>query len=395
MNLRTLQKADWFIGLTLAVFLAPVARILGTLFRRDHSFDSKDTIVVMKLLGGGNFALAMPMLLGLRKSFPKSHLVAVTTRSTVEFAKAIKVFDSVRLIDTRSLGSLIGSAFRTLVSIFRVDVVIDLEAHSKLSTCFGLFSCARNRIGFFTNDFFLREYLYTHLVFFNLRASRAILFERLAEIVGARCASYKECEDHLRSALSVGVQVDRSIAVGVGCSDLGRVRQLNAKQWIEVLEKELPSSDATKLLFLGAASDYQLSEDIVKELRQRYPNLHLDNLCGSCSLSESLRILGSCGYFYTIDSGLLHFARLMRVPCMSFWGPTDPATRIVPIAGYEEVIRYRPLICSPCIHVAETPPCRGRNLCISSLFDNISVSESEALANITISPTDKITSQLR
>ncbi len=389
MRMQTLQKIDWFLGLALTIILAPIARLSGVILCRKHSFDSNKTIVVMKLLGGGNFALAMPMLLGLRKSFPNSRLIAVTTPATVHFARAIGLFDSVILINSSSILSLLGSAFRALIEIFRVDVLIDLEAHSKLSTCFGLFTCARNRIGFFTNDFFLREYLYTHLVFFNPRAPRPILFEQLAAIVGARCANNVECEEHLKQKLKIERSTDLSIAIGVGCSDLGRVRQLDANQWVRVLEKEQRIESANRLLFLGVKGDWELSEEIGRRLRMQLPNIEIENLCGMHSLEESLRILGSCAHFYTIDSGLNHFARLMKVPCTSFWGPTDPATLLVPIEAYSETIRYTPLICSPCIHVAESPPCRGRNLCITALFQERPISDSEALANITISPRDK------
>ena len=65
----------------------------------------------------------------------------------------------------------------------------------------------------------------------------------------------------------------------------------------------------------------------------------------------------------------MHAARLLRVPCASFWGPTAPATRLRPVAGLDEVVHYRPPVCSPCVHVAETPPCQGDNVCMR-LFTN-------------------------
>lgn len=389
MKLRFLQKADWFIGLTLSLILAPITRVLGMILRREHSFSKNDTIVVMKLLGGGNFALAMPMLLGLRQSFPDSKLVVVVTPSTAQFAKTLGVFDEIKLIDTGSLPLLIGSAMRTLLSLFRVDVIIDLEVHSKLSTCFGLFTCARNRLGFFTNDFFLRKYLYTHLVFFNPRAPRSALFERFAALLGARCVDPEECEMHLKSKLNISAHPNSSIAIGVGCSDLGRVRQLRSCQWVSVLKKELASVKDPELIFLGSQMDWDLAQEVGDKLQIVMPSLRISNLCGARALSESLRLLGSCSRFYAIDSGLLHFARLLGVPSTSFWGPTDPATLLIPLPRYTETIHYKPLLCSPCIHVAEVPPCGGRNLCMTALFQEEPISDSEVLANVTVGPDDK------
>jgi hypothetical protein len=40
--------------------------------------------------------------------------------------------------------------------------------------------------------------------------------------------------------------------------------------------------------------------------------------------------------------------------------------RILP--GDESEYYYRHVPCSPCVHIAEEPPCRGRNACIEGLF---------------------------
>jgi hypothetical protein len=45
------------------------------------------------------------------------------------------------------------------------------------------------------------------------------------------------------------------------------------------------------------------------------------------------------------------------------------ATRLQPFPGAADVAHYRKIACSPCIHVAEEPPCRGRNLCIAELIE--------------------------
>jgi ADP-heptose:LPS heptosyltransferase len=345
-----------------------------------------DTITVVKLLGGGNFFIALPMLLGIRRSFPDSTLVAVVTPSTAHFAQAIGIFDRIELIQFRSLTSLCVTGIKALRAIFRTDVLLDLEIHSKLATCFGLATCARNRVGFFTNDFFLRRHLYTHLVFFNPQASRPEMYSQLATILGGTSATHEECNQHLRETLSPLPPTHGTVAVGVGCSDLGKVRQLGAAQWSRVLHQGLQNTSARKLIFLGAKSDAEAAQKIIEELQGLTQNVVFENLCGERALEDSLRVLAECTYFWGIDSALLHFARLMKVPAESFWGPTDPATLLAPVVGYSEKIHYRRIICSPCIHVAEEAPCGGRNLCMEGLFSENLVSTQEALANTTFLP---------
>jgi ADP-heptose:LPS heptosyltransferase len=70
-----------------------------------------------------------------------------------------------------------------------------------------------------------------------------------------------------------------------------------------------------------------------------------------------------------IDSALLHFARLLGIPTISFWGPTDPASRLRVSEFNRDEIHYHKLPCSPCVHVAQEPPCRGDNLCMRFAVD--------------------------
>ncbi|NOZ68866.1 MAG: glycosyltransferase family 9 protein, partial [Deferribacteres bacterium] len=88
------------------------------------------------------------------------------------------------------------------------------------------------------------------------------------------------------------------------------------------------------------------------------------------SLDKSLSILSSADEFWGIDSSLLHYARMFKIKCVSFWGPTDPATLLREVPGLQEEINYCRIPCSPCIHVTETPPCMGDNVCIQNLFND-------------------------
>lgn len=389
MTLHVLRKLDWFVGLALATILSPIARALGAILRRDHSFSSVKSIAVVKLLGGGNFALALPLLLAIRKQLPDCNLTAIVTPSTAHFAHVVGIFDKIEVIDFKSPLSLLRSTLRTIVAVFRVDVLLDLEIYSKLATCFGLFTCARNRMGFFTNDFFLRKHLYTHLVFFNPQALRSDLYKQLAFLLDATAATHQECGDHLRALLGSPPIDQDLVIVGVGCSDLGTVRRLDCAQWVRILGERLTPFLSSRVVFLGSAVDAAEAQSIIAQLALLFPGMKIENLCGVTPLDESLRILASSRFFWGIDSALLHFARMLSVPSESFWGPTDPATRLEPINNYSERIHYKRIICSPCIQVAEDPPCRGRNLCIQGLFSTEPIEVSRALENTTFYPSDR------
>jgi ADP-heptose:LPS heptosyltransferase len=108
-----------------------------------------------------------------------------------------------------------------------------------------------------------------------------------------------------------------------------------------------------------------VAEEVAAALREALDGeLQHENLCGELSLAESLGVLAHASRFFGIDSALVHAARALGVPSEAFFGPTDPATLLEPIEGYTETVHYRPPICSPCLHVAQTPPCKGDNVCM-------------------------------
>ena len=82
------------------------------------------------------------------------------------------------------------------------------------------------------------------------------------------------------------------------------------------------------------------------------------------SLIEVVRELASLEELQCIDSALLHYARLLGVKTVSYWGPTDPATRLRNWAGCEDEVYYGALPCSPCVHLSYSSPCHGNNVCM-------------------------------
>jgi ADP-heptose:LPS heptosyltransferase len=111
------------------------------------------------------------------------------------------------------------------------------------------------------------------------------------------------------------------------------------------------------IVLLGAASDRELCRAIVAELGSGY------DLSGKLSLAQSAAVLERAERFYGIDSLLLHLARALNVPATSVWGPTEPESRLRARAAEDEVF-YSRIACSPCVHVHDTPPCKGARICI-------------------------------
>ena len=122
------------------------------------------------------------------------------------------------------------------------------------------------------------------------------------------------------------------------------------------------------MLFLGGPGDRPRAQEIIDHLRAEFVNVAFQNCCGELTLSQSVAMLVESPEFWGIDSSLLHMARIVGLRCVSYWGPTDPATRLRETWDLDETTHYRKIACSPCVHTSEEPPCHGDNRCIQGLF---------------------------
>lgn len=367
MTVADKQRVDRILGPWLVVLLRPLAQLAGKLLGRDHSSAPRGEIVYIKLLGGGSLLIALPALLGVRRRYPNLSLTLVCGSPVAPFARLIGIFDRMEVMnDRRGAFALLASAARILCGLVlrRVDTIVDLEVYSQLTTVFSLLTLARNRIGFYVASTYWRRNVLTHLVFFNRARGVFHFYAATAQLLGAQPAPRDEVRQHLLERIGRAQAARDYVAVGGGCSDFASVRLLPVPEWREFARTHQHEISASHWIFLGAASDAQTSEEIAAAVRESVPNFSYENKCGELSLEESFVSIAGARQFIGIDSSLLHAARALAVPTLSFFGPTDPATLLEPINSSVDLVYYRPPICSPCLHVTQTPPCKGLNVCM-------------------------------
>jgi len=367
MTVADKQRVDSIFGPWLVLLLRPLAQLAGKLLGRDHSSAPRGEIVFIKLLGGGSLLIALPALLGVRRRYPNLSLTLVCGSPVAPFARLIGIFDRMEVMnDRRGAFALLASAARILCGLVlrRVDTIVDLEVYSQLTTVFSLLTLARNRIGFYVSSTYWRRNVLTHLVFFNRARGVFHFYAATAQLLGAQPAPRDEVRQHLLERIGRAQAARDYVAVGGGCSDFASVRLLPMPEWREFARTRQHEISASHWIFLGAASDAQTSEEIAAAVRESVPNFSYENKCGELSLEESFVSIAGARQFIGIDSSLLHAARALAVPTLSFFGPTDPATLLEPINSSVDLVYYRPPICSPCLHVTQTPPCKGLNVCM-------------------------------
>lgn len=372
MNLDLKKALDLYVGGVLIILLRPLVVFLGKVLGRDHSPIPKGDITVIKLLGGGSLVIGLPALYAIKNKYPNQKLQILTTKSIVPFAKTLNVFDEYLIIDDTSLFKLLTSSLTILKKLFRTDTILDWEVYSRLTTIFALFTCARNRMGFYREDVKSRTNFSTHLVFFNLYYGSWYFYEELSRLMGCEIPPIQEVRKKFLAGINAKQRIsDEWTRIGFGhcCSDLSKERMLSAQQWKSFASSKLDPSKKYKFYFFGAPADKAFGDEIGNKLLEiENIQIQLENRCGKTKLNESIEEMAAMDEFWAIDSALLHYARLMGLKLRAFFGPTSPQSLIKPFEGQEEELIYKQLPCSPCVHATETPPCKGNNKCIQDLF---------------------------
>ncbi len=373
MKLDLKKWLDFWIGNLLLFILKPLVMGLGKVLKRNHDPIPRGEIALIKLLGGGSLVIALPALLAIKKKYPQNKLLLVTTPAIKPFAETLGIFDEYVVIDDSSVFQLVWCSIRGLFRLWRIDTIIDYEVHSRLTTLFALFTCARNRIGFYREDVRDRQFFATHNIFFNLYYGSWYFYEQISTLVGAAIPDDIETQSHFfkhnnlpKSTLKNSLAPELRIGVGHGCSDLSPERMLSKEQWLIHFKKNLKTN--TIIHFLGGPKEKEFADEIIMFLKPHFLDVSFINECGRLKLKESLVRLSEMNEFWGIDSALLHFSRLMGIKTTGYFGPTLPQSLIKPLSYLEENILYKQIPCSPCVHVTETPPCHGNNLCIQNLF---------------------------
>lgn len=371
MNIKALKQADYFIGTVLAAAITPLAMAARVIFRRNHGLDVRGQLVIVKILGGGSLLIALPALQALRERYPDTRITLLCSPAVKKFAELAGVFDDYAVISTHSGAAFLASCLRALARIFRADTIVNFEIYSKLTSVFCLLSCARNRIGLSLSWNRWQNALITHSFFYNDSAPIYMAYFQVAHALGARIPAMEEVARRFRAhnGLDTPCAVPADwprpvIALAPYCSDLAPEREFSDAQWTEVLAAKFPGVAGTVLILGGPAEEARATRTEA-HLTASMAGWRIVSLAGKESLRGSIGWLTGVDELLTIDSGINHIARLLRIRITSYWGPTEPYRRLAPFAdaGNERVL-YHKIFCAPCVHLMDEAPCRGDNICM-------------------------------
>ena len=371
MNTGLQVQIDRYAGRLACILLRVLVRIAGKVLRINHRLDRKfERIVVCKFKGMGSIVQASAMLDALKKQYPTAELVFVSTKANAGILKAYPgQIDRMLLLDDSGAFRLMGSSIRLLMNLwkFRPQVYIDLEVYSNFSSLICTLSAASNRIGYYKSDKDYRSGLYTHLMYYNIKAPLMEIYMQMARLLGETAANqrlikpvYKH-EEALSELKAAGLNTDSYWVVNPNASDLRLERRWDAEQVVAMMDALLDRNPSLHIALCGSKPEQAYVNSIELQCKHRE---RIVNLAGKTGFNALLGLIDGAERIITNDTGPLHLSLAFDKDVIGLFGPCSPAQ-------YGQMERctavYRNVYCSPCVHEFAIPPCRGNNQCMKQI----------------------------
>ena len=357
MKFNNMRRVDNWAGVPICLALGGVESVRRIFKRKRPDFvpGKVRRVLVMKFIGLGTIAEALPMFRAMRRYYPNAQ-ISFLTFEWCEGLVRLLGFDSVRVIRTSSFFRF---TVDSLSAIWwgwrsRFDVSHDLEFFSKFSYIMSYLIHAPVRVGYFIRVLRYIKLL-TDPVPYN--PSRHVLEAFLAQInmddrmlrpgdsdsPALPPESDSEADKLLRKSGLWGAPM--LVSVNVNTGEMSELRMWSLA-YHSVLATKLHTTHRAAIAFVGTASDRVRVEEVIRTLPE---GVRAANLAGMTRVDILLSILQKSRLLVSNDSGPLHLASMMGTPTVGFFGAES--ARVFGPRAATSINIDKQLYCSPCLNV--------------------------------------------
>lgn len=384
MNINFQRTVDRIVGIPICALLSWTESLRNAVFSAAISPSPPKRILIILLSEMGSLVLAQPMFARLKQQYPHADLHILMFKKNREVLDLLEVMpkENVITISDKSLGEMLSdmmSAIATLRSL-KIDVAIDCELFSRVSSIFSYLSAAPVRVGFHphTQEGLYRGDFITHPVMYNPYRHLSQQFLTMVEAIGSSGTPIAKGEAAELSAppllkfpqnelQQIGEKFHADFPVLVGKRLVliypdGGILPIRA--WPPEYYKQLCTAllqEGYAVALIGLLDAKPLAQQIVAHCA--HP--HCLDLTGyTQSVRHLLAIFNHADLLITNDGGPGQFSALTQLPTLVFFGPETPAL-YSPLAPNIHCL-YTALSCSPCLtaYNHRTSPCDGNNQCL-------------------------------
>ncbi len=383
MNINFQRAVDRLVGVPVCALLTAFHRFRPA----SVAAEKPQRILIILLSEMGSLVLAQPMFARLKVRYPEASLHILMFKKNREVLDLLGVMppENVLTISDKSLGAMLSdmwAAWQTMRAL-KVDVVIDCELFSRVSSIFAYLSGAPIRVGFHphTQEGLYRGNFMTHPVLYNPYRhlsqqflTMAAAIESSGTPIAKAAAAQLSAPPLLQFAegelQQVGEQLLRDFPLLTGKKLVliypdGGILPIRA--WPPEYYKSLCDAllqDGYALVLIGLPDAKPLAQEIVAHCA--HP-LCIDLTGYTKSVRHLLAIFNHAALLITNDGGPGQFSALTRLPTLVFFGPETPAL-YSPLAPNIHCL-YTALSCSPCLtaYNHRLSPCDGNNQCLKQI----------------------------
>jgi ADP-heptose:LPS heptosyltransferase len=375
MNIKTMKFMDSFVGIPVCLLLMTFAKFKRIFIKPKKNIEPQK-ILLMKFFGMGSIILGTPMIRALKQKYPDAEIYFLTFAGNQEICKLIEHIDRVYSIRTRSFHLFAKDLIQTIHALRKkkCDVSIDMEFFSKFSVIMSTLIGAQVKIGFFLREIW-RENLLDYHIYYNHYKHLTEIYGNMIRPLGVECSDFslykppslKNKREKINLLLRAeAVSPDESIVcINVNASDLCPERKWPKENFISLISK-ISDNFPLKIILIGSPGEHSYVQQVYQNIPRQYKENIID-LSGKTDVYMLLELFRMSELLITNDSGPLHFAEMVGLKTISFFGPETPLL-YGPI-GKRHTVFFKDLYCSPCLNVynVKTALCNGDNKCMQSI----------------------------
>ena len=412
MNIHAQRWIDRWIGIPLCAAVSAVDWASRFFRGADQASHAPRAIVVILLSEMGSLVLAHDMFERIRQRYPQAQLHALLFGKNREILDLLGVVhpDRVHTVDDRSLVALLGSLRKAVSELRRaqVDVAIDCELFSRISSLLSFASGASVRVGFHRHT---QEGLYrgSHInrrVPYNPYQHISAQFLTLARAIDSSAVPKSKLPIALSGKPPPQVQLDPALMTALKgrlAADFPAIAGkplvlvypgggiLPIRAWPLASYTALCQglvADGCAVAVIGLKDDQALAQQLVADIHSATSadSVVIDLTGYTRSIAELLALFHLARLLVTNDGGPGQFAALTPIWTLMLFGPETPGL-YAPLTPRCHSF-YSAWPCSPCLtaYNHRSSYCDGDNQCLKVIAPEAVLAKSrECLAQIPVS----------
>jgi ADP-heptose:LPS heptosyltransferase len=389
VNINLQRFVDRWAGIPLCAAVSGAEALMRKFRPAPVHEKAPRAIVVILLSEMGSLVLANDMFARLKARYPDAALHALLFKKNREILDLMQVMDpaNVHTVDDRSLTSLLSSLWSAIKALrsANVDVAIDCELFSRISSLLSYASGAAVRVGFHRHT---QEGLYrgSHInrrVPYNPYHHISAQFLTLARAIDSTAVPKSKLPVVGTPKPPPHVQLDGALVQGIQTRLAQDFPAIAGKPLVLVYPgggilpiRAWPLASYTALCEglvadgcavagIGLKDDQALARQLVANVEARFPASPVIDLTGyTRSISELLALFHVARLLVTNDGGPGQFAALTPIWTLMLFGPETPSL-YAPLTP-QCYSFYSQWPCSPCLtaYNHRSSYCDGDNQCL-------------------------------